>query len=207
MSTSFPSRPAVAGLLNRGAPDQPDIDWRATTARVVQQAKDGDVSTGGAGARDDIGFALQAIEATLYALDDIRARIEEACEVALAAREAEDEAGRALLAERYDDLRLQIEPLAEGAEYEGVNLLGRRATSLDDECGGRARYCVFAARLNLGEKSLHLPPPRDAFGPLEEVDAIIDRLDRALSRMDRIEEIYCRDAQALSLRLTGATAA
>lgn len=169
--------------------------------RAVKAAYRG--ATGRTDARaENLKFALHAIEAALFALDDIRALIEEACEMALAAADVNDEAERALFADRYDEIRLSIDPIANDAEFEGVNLLGDKAKPLDVDLDGRANYSVTAAQMTSSNKGLNLPPPEQAFAEADEIQKIIEHLDRALTRVDRASEIYCRDAEVLSLRIS-----
>ncbi|MEL7028482.1 MAG: hypothetical protein AAGL49_04560 [Pseudomonadota bacterium] len=152
-------------------------------------------------AHEDIAFALQAIEAALFAIDEIRGLLEEAGEVVEAARAAPDLGGRALLAERYDDLRLAVDEIAGSAEFEGVSLLSEDARSLEVELGRKARYLVAPLRLAVSAKGLHLPPPEDAFAETEEIDRVAEKIAAGQKRVSRATETYCRDAQVLGARL------
>ena len=196
---SAPNGPALAKLLRRSDPE-PELDLRPAMDRALRQVRQGaDLRKNAHG--EELRFALHVIEAAIYGIDDIRALLEEACEVLLAARDAEEIPARALLAERYDELRLSLDPIAEGCEYEGVDLLGRKAKGYDIELGVSAHFSIAPARMTIDAKGLDLPPPKDGFEPVEEVETIIEKLDRALLRVDRAAENYCRDARFLSARL------
>ncbi|MEM9617750.1 MAG: hypothetical protein AAF936_07280 [Pseudomonadota bacterium] len=147
--------------------------------------------------------ALGAIEAALYAIDGIRDTIEQACEVALSAKSVEDVGGRALLAERYDELRLSINEAIESADPRATQLIGPSARHLDVVLGGKARYSVSSTRLDVSERGLNVSPPRDAFSTFEEIDEALEELDAALGRADRAAAGYCRDAQYLIARMKG----
>lgn len=147
--------------------------------------------------------ALGVIETALYAIDGVRDILEQACEVAISAKSVEDVGGRALLAERYDELRLSINDLIEKADPRATQLIGPNARHLDVTLEGKARYSVSSTRLDINERGLNVSPPRDAFSTFEEIDVVLEELDAALGRADRAAAGYCRDAQYLIARMKG----
>jgi hypothetical protein len=147
--------------------------------------------------------ALAAIESSLYAIDRIRDALEQACEIALSAKTVKDAGGRALLAERYDELRLSINAVIETLDERASQLIGASQRHLDVQLGRKARYSVSPIRLDAGEKGLSVSPPRDAFATFNEIDRALNELDRALARADRAAANYCRDAQYLMARMNG----
>ena len=151
--------------------------------------------------------ALTAIEAALYAIDRVRDILEQACEVAVSAKDVDDIGGRALLAESYDELRLSINDSLEKIDPRAAILIGKGQRHIDVMLGGRTKYSVSPMRLDVSEKGLDLPPPVDAFVNYEEIDNILDHLDKALGRADRAAASYCRDAQYLIARMKADLAA
>lgn len=147
--------------------------------------------------------ALAAIEAALYAIDRIRDTLEQACEVALSAKSVEDVGGRALLAERFDELRLSINAVVDNVDARASVLIGKNQRHLDVMLGGKTRYSVSPMRLDVSEKGLNVSPPGDAFATFDEIDAALEELDGALGRADRAAASYCRDAQYLIARMSG----
>ena len=147
---------------------------------------------------------LAAIEAVLYAIDRVRDILEQACEIALSAKNVEDEGGRAILAESYDELRLSIDASLEKIDPRAVILIGKNQRHLDVKLGDKTRYSVSPMRLDVSDKGLNLAPPREAFAPYEEIDDTLEQLDKALSRCDRAAASYCRDAQYLIARMNAA---
>ncbi|MEZ5894498.1 MAG: hypothetical protein R3C58_15300 [Parvularculaceae bacterium] len=145
--------------------------------------------------------ALAAIEAALYAIDRVRDILEQACEVAISAKSVEEVGGRALLAESYDELRLSINEALDKIDPRGAQLIGKNQRHIDVMLGGRTRYSVSPMRLDVGEKGLDLPPPVDAFATYDEIDDVLEQLDKALGRADRAAANYCRDAQYLIARM------
>ena len=153
-----------------------------------------------------IRVALTSIEATLYAIDAVRDILEQACDVVVSARLVDEPGGRALLAERYDEMRTSIDQAIDDADDRAKCLIGRSRRHIDVNLGGKAHYSVSAMRLDIGEQGLHLSPPRDAFASYEEIDKILDELDNALAKADRAGAGYCRDAQFLIARMQGIAA-
>lgn len=145
--------------------------------------------------------ALTAIEAALYAIDRVRDILEQACEVTISAKDVDEVGGRALLAESYDELRLSINEALDKIDPRAAVLIGKGQRHIDVLLGGRARYSVSPFRLDVSEKGLDLPPPSDAFASYEEIDDILDHLDKALGRADCAAASYCRDAQYLIARM------
>ncbi len=148
--------------------------------------------------------ALAAIETVLYAIDRVRDILEQACEIAISAKSIEELSGRAMLAESYDELRLSIDASLEKVDPRAVVLIGKNQRHLDVLLGGKTRYSVSPMCLDVSEKGLNLAPPRDAFAAYEEIDDVLDQLDKALSRCDRAAASYCRDAQYLIARMNAA---
>jgi hypothetical protein len=158
-------------------------------------------------ADNNIKDALVAIESALYSIDRVREIIEQAYEVALSAHDAEEAGARALLAESFDELRLQINSTIEAIDDRAATLIGKNPKQIDVKLGGKAHYSVSPFRLDASPKGLNITPPRGAFETYEEVNAALDELDVALKRADRAAAAYCRDAQFLIARLGGEAAA
>ncbi len=158
-------------------------------------------------ADNNIREALVAIESALYSIDRVREIIEQAYEVALSAHEAEEPGARALLAESFDELRLSINTTIDAVDDRASTLIGKNPRQIDVKLGGKAHYSISAFRLDATAKGLSITPPRDAFATFEEINAALDELDGALKKADRAASAYCRDAQFLIARLTGAAAA
>ena len=197
----------LAGWLGRkgqnGERELPELDVAAglnralTTARRAAPAPDAVPEEQSNPVRD----ALTAIEAALYAIDRVRDILEQACEITVSARDVEEIGGRALLAESYDELRLSIDEALEKIDPRAGVLIGKNNRHLDVALGGKARYSVSPVRLDISDKGLNLLPPRDAFAEMVEIEAVLEQLDKALSRADRAAASYCRDAQYLIARM------
>lgn len=200
----------LAGWLGRkqngdGDRELPEMDVAAGVSRALRGAKAAAPET--PAAQDRISparNALSAIEAALYAIDRVRDILEQACEVVVSARDVEDDGGRAMLAESYDELRLSIDEALEKIDPGAAVLIGKTQRHLDVTLGGKARYSVSPVRLDVSDKGLNLTPPLNAFANDDEIETILDQLDKALNRADRAAASYCRDAQYLIARMSGA---
>jgi hypothetical protein len=202
LSGLFGFRPAAAEI-----DDLPAMDVAAGLDRALRRTGGREPMQAPAAQGDDnIKDALVAIESALYTIDRIREIIEQACEVALSALEAEEAGARALLAESFDELRLRINSTIDSIDDRAATLIGKNPKQIDVKLGGKAHYSVSPFRLDASPKGLNITPPRDAFETFEEINAALDELDVALKRADRAASAYCRDAQFLINRL-GAEAA
>ncbi|MEM6413086.1 MAG: hypothetical protein AAF720_00315 [Pseudomonadota bacterium] len=223
-----PKRSPLAGWFGRRSNEDEslpamDVSGGLTRAmRLVQTSHDMHVRNT---TREPIRVALCAIENALSAIDRVRDAIEEGFELVISAQETDDPASRAIFADRYDELRLSIETLAEATvankeqgniaaaadvritakgdtdEARGLTLVGGDRRQIDVQLGGQAHYSVSPTSLDASADGLNLSPPRDAFSTDEEILDVLEELDRALQKADRAAASYCRDAQFLIARL------
>lgn len=203
-----PKRSPLAGLF--GLSNQPHeeaslpaMDVAAGLDRALRRTavaaaplKKGEPSSG-----DSIREALGAIESALYTIDRVRDIIEQAYEVALSANNTEEAGARALLAESFDELRLSINSAVEAVDDRAATLVGKVQRQIDVRLGGKAHYSVSPSRLDSSQKGLNINPPRDAFSTFEEIASSLEELDAALQKADRAANAYCRDAQFLIAKL------
>ncbi len=209
-----PRRGRISGLFGftAAAPDDealPAMDVEGGVDRALRRAgaQSKPAEEPPPQADNNIREALVAIESALYSIDRVREIIEQAYEVALSAHDVEEPGARALLAESFDELRLSINAAIESADDRGSTLIGKNSRQIDVKLGAKAHYSVSPFRLDSTSKGLSITPPRDAFATFEEISAALDELDGALKKADRAASAYCRDAQFLMARLSGAQAA
>jgi len=198
----------LAGWLGRKADNNddeilPEIDVAAGLTRALRNTHRQGARQSQHDTHEPIREALTAIEAALYAIDNIRDILEQACDVAISAKGVEEPGGRALLAESYDELRLSITKAIDKTDERTKLLIGKQQRHLDVSLGGKTHYSVSAMCLDASDKGLKLSPPRDAFATYEEIDTALEELDGALARADRAAGSYCRDAQFLIARMSG----
>ncbi|MEM8773097.1 MAG: hypothetical protein AAGD92_15730 [Pseudomonadota bacterium] len=202
-------RSPIAGWLGRkgaseSADEIPQIDIAAGLTRALKKSQLAIEKPVIKDEESPVRDALGAIEAALYAIDKIRETLEQASEIAISAKDVDDAGGRALLAERYDEVRLSIDKSVETVDPRAASLIGANHRHMDVNLGGKTRYSVSPARMDTSEAGLNLSPPRDAFESDAEVEAKVAEIDNALGRADRAAAGYCRDAQYLIARMNGA---
>lgn len=201
-------RSPLAGWLGKKSKPEddaiPEIDIDAGVNRALKKTDLPEEKKPREEPQEAVRDALGAIEGALYAIDRIRDTLEQACEVAISAKDIDDPGGRALLAERYDELRLGINAILEAADPRAAVLIGAAQRHFDVSLGGKARYSISPARLDTTPQGLNLSPPGEAFANDAEIDGVLGELDRALNRADRSAAGYCRDAQYLIARMNGA---
>ncbi|MCI5047415.1 MAG: hypothetical protein MRY59_07920 [Aquisalinus sp.] len=149
----------------------------------------------------DLRLTLSAIESSFFVIDRIREILTEAALLVLRAKDVEDMAGRAMLAEQYDELRQAITDALETADEEARLLIGAEATSLTATLNFHSSYTVDPVCLTISEEGLHLPPPRDAFAQTREIAETLGYLEKALEKIDRTANYYMKDAKFLITRL------
>ena len=144
---------------------------------------------------------LSAIEASFYVIDQVREVLIEASQLVLRAKDIEELAGRALLAEQYDELRQSITHILEDADADALKLLGPDAKPKSATLSSHSNYTVDPACLDVSEDGLDLPPPAEAFSSTAEVADVLGHLEKALAKVDRTAGYYMKDAQFLISRL------
>lgn len=159
-------------------------------------------ANGTSGDSAELRRTLRAIEASFYLIDQVRETVVEACHIVLRANAIDDLGGRALLAEQYDELRQTIQRQVEGAEADALDLVGPAARGLTASLSQTSSYTVFPARLDIAIAGVDLPPPGEGFAETQEIADILEKLDRALDRLDRVSALYMKDVQFLMGRLT-----
>ncbi|MEM1396581.1 MAG: hypothetical protein AAF742_05535 [Pseudomonadota bacterium] len=198
-------RSPLAGWFGRRADERgdtlPEMDVGAGVDRALRLADRAQKIGSGTKKGHAIRDALSSIEGALAMIDTVRDTIEQAYEVALSARDAEDAAARSLLAESYDELRFELSRLSEDANENAGQLIGKEQKQIDVRLGGQALYSVSAVRLDTSAKGLSLSPPRGAFETDEEIDQTLEELDRAIQKADRCAVAFCQDARFLIARL------
>ncbi len=170
-------------------------------SRVLQNPlKQGPVEDGTV--RAEIIHALGVLETAFFTIDRVKELTLEACHIALKASSNDDLGNRALLAERYDEVRQSIDTAIEETEGPAKALLGEEKSDLILALSGRSNYTIPAARLDCGKGGLNLTPPITGFSETEEISAILRNLDKALEKIDRASHMLMKDAQYLTTKIS-----
>ena len=155
-----------------------------------------------------IATALSTIETAVLAIDVVNDSLREAASLAREASNTDNPARRALLAERFDDVRSEIDATVGSATHNRVNLINGRLIGgklttfevpLDQE--GRSGIAISVVNLTTGARGLSLSPPRSAFAEDDEITMILDEIDRAQTRIAEVSIRFADHAAFIANRL------
>lgn len=157
--------------------------------------------------------AIETLEAAVLSLDSIARILQDADELISAADQdgaPDGEDGtRAILAERYDELREDITRIA-GTAYAGrTNLLDGLGGQLDVplDARGRAQAIISGANATADPAGLDIPAPEGAFASAGERQTIKQSLTAALLETQTLAARFEMDAALLAARIHSAQAA
>jgi hypothetical protein len=144
--------------------------------------------------------AVSTVEGTLVAIDTIHSYLSEALELTAEALSHPDETKRAMIADRYEELRSRIDTVAAGATFEGVNLIDAARGSIEVTIpeGGHPRHAIGHITLVAGERGLSLKSPSELFASNDEIEAARLSLFAARQRLDRAAETFLNQASLLA---------
>jgi hypothetical protein len=178
------------------APVEP-VDIRSGIDRALRQTKRGftPASLAEAAAR-----AVSVVEGTLVAIDTINDYLTEAMDLTAAALSHPDATKRAMIADRYEELRSRVDTVAAGATFDGTNLIdsARGAIELVAPEGGQPRHAIGHITLVAGEKGLALKAPSEQFGSNDEIEMARASLLAARNRLQKAAETFLNQASMLA---------
>jgi flagellin-like hook-associated protein FlgL len=181
------------------APIEP-VDIRSGIDRALRQTKRGfmPASVAEAAAR-----AVSVVEGTLVAIDTINDYLTEAMDLTAAALSHADMTKRAMIADRYEELRGRVDTVAGGATFDGTNLIdgARGAIELMLPDGGQPRHAIGHITLVAGERGLALKAPSEQFGSNDEIEAARATLVAARNRLQKAAETFLNQASLLQPQL------
>jgi hypothetical protein len=181
------------------APVDP-VDIRSGIDRALRQVRPVGVH---ASVTETAARAVSAVEGTLVAIDSIHSYLSEALDLTAEALAHPDETKRAMIADRYEELRSRINTVAAGATFEGVNLIdgARKTIEVTIPEGGHPRHAIGHITLVAGERGLSLKSPNELFATNDEIEAARLTLFAARQRLDRAAETFLNQASLLAPHL------
>jgi hypothetical protein len=181
------------------APVDP-VDIRSGIDRALRQVRKANAP---ASFTETAARAVATVEGTLVAIDSIHTYLSEALELTAEALAHPDETKRAMIADRYEELRSRIDTVAAGATFEGVNLIdgARKAIEVIIPEGGQPRHAIGHITLVAGERGLSLKSPSELFASNDEVEAVRLSLLAARQRLERAAETFLNQASVLAPHL------
>ncbi|WP_306250247.1 hypothetical protein [Parvularcula sp. IMCC14364] len=190
-------------LKKKARPEEPAVDFSRPLQRALNnplKSKNDPASIAGR-IDPDLRLTLSAIEASFFVIDRIREILTEAAQLVLRAKDVDDLAARAMLAEQYDELRQSVCDVLHNADEDAQHLIGPEAMPLTATLNFHSIYTVDPVCLNIEEAGLNLPPPREAFAQTGEIAQTLGHLEKALEKIDRTANYYMKDAKFLITRL------
>lgn len=183
------------------APVDP-VDIRSGIDRALRQTRRPGVPVS---VTETAARAVSTVEGTLVAIDSIHSYLSEALDLTAEALSNPDETMRAMIADRYEELRSRIDTVAAGATFEGVNLIdgARKTIELTMPEGGQPRHAVGHITLVAGERGLSLKAPSELFASNDEIEAARLSLFAARQRLERAAETFLNQASLLAPHLAG----
>jgi hypothetical protein len=186
---------------------RPDAQIRATAHRGLARLQAHTQAQQGQRAADAlsaVGGPLAALETALGVIDSVQSLIREAEELIASARES-DVGRRALLAERYDDIRLELERIVRETSECDAPLIGPNAKGISIQVGtAKKSVAIRPISLETGpEGGLDLPAPETGFEENDELDTIERKLLATSGRIARAAEVFVADAALLSNSVLG----
>jgi flagellin-like hook-associated protein FlgL len=147
--------------------------------------------------------AVFAVEGTLVAIDTIHEYLVEALDLTTEALRTPDTQKRAMIADRYEQLRSNIDTVAAGASFQGVNLIdgGRDALEVRMPLAGEPRHAISHITLVAGERGLSIKSPSELFASEDEIEAARQTLIAARHRLDRATDTFLNQASMLAPHL------
>jgi hypothetical protein len=198
--------------LRRLAGQRSQASGRLASGRTVSQIADGprdylrasalaDRASKLLGAKAGIGLAIDSLGAARTGVAAVHKLGEQLKGLALAAQSADPD-GRTELAAQFDTVRQQIDLLVADASFQGTNLLGNPAASLDVllseqagstlSIGGRSSD---AAALGIGDATAY-----NGFATAADVEAALGVIDNALATLRGAASQTAADTAILGVR-------
>lgn len=182
------------------APADP-VDIRSGIDRALRQSRR--LPSTPSTLEESAARAVASVEGTLVAIDSIHDYLKEALDLITSAQAAPDVTKRAMIADRYEELRTRIDTVAAGATFEGVNLIdnGRQAIEIKLPAAGEPRHSIGHITLVAGERGLSLKAPSELFSSNDEVEVTRHSLLAARERLNRAAETFLNQASVLAPHL------
>lgn len=195
------ARRVLAGHEEPAPPQDGPVDIRFGIERVLRNARK--PQTVPRTVEEAAARAVSAVEGTLVAIDTINEYLMEALDLTTEALKTPDPAKRAMIADRYEELRSSIDTVAAGASFQGVNLIdsGRDALEIRLPSAGEPRHAISHITLVAGERGLSIKSPAELFASEDEIDAARQTLIAARLRLDRATETFLNQASMLAPHL------
>ncbi len=149
--------------------------------------------------KDGINQAVNAVKVTLDAVESIDTLVKQMKGLAISAKSATGTELTAIV-NQYNELRDQIDNLADDASYQGVNLVNSTATTLDVEFSTNTSSVLVIQGVNITATS-GLAITSAASGAVATSFSVVGNIDSALAELNTAISTLRGHAQALGSRV------
>ena len=151
--------------------------------------------------KDHIEQDIATVETAVQGIESITDLVNRMKGVALSAKSGNDAANRSKSAVRFNDLRAQLDSLANGASYKGTNLIKGSPDSLRVTFGEDGGSTLTVPGVPSDASGLSIATAAGGWGADADIDQAINGLDRALTTLRSTASSLDACAGVLTLRL------
>ena len=148
-------------------------------------------------------LATGAMQEAVRGISTIRRKVAQIRDVTEQAQATSDPARRRNLADDYHRLRNEIDAVAMGAEYKGVNLLcgHKRALVIEIHIDTRSKFAICQTNVTAGRRGLYLPALAGAFADEDEIAQVLQAVDIAQAHLEYALKIYREQATVIANKI------
>ncbi len=151
--------------------------------------------------KDDIDQGVSAVETAVAGIEAISDIVEQMKGIALSAKSDADTTNRSKAAIQFNDLRNQLNNLANDASYKGNNLLKASPANLKVTFSEDGSSTLTISGVASDASGLSIAAAVNNFGADANIDTAINDLDSALTTLRSTASTLGSNASVLSLRL------
>jgi flagellin-like hook-associated protein FlgL len=151
--------------------------------------------------KDDIDQGVSSVETAAQGLQSIVDVVEQMKGVALSAKSDADVSNRSKAAMQFNDLRTQLDNLANDASYKGTNLIKGSPANLKVTFSEDGSSTLTISGVASDSSGLSVIAAANNWGVDANIDAAINDLDSALTTLRSTASTMGSNASVLSLRL------
>ncbi|MDE0537661.1 MAG: hypothetical protein OXH94_02930 [Rhodospirillales bacterium] len=151
--------------------------------------------------KDEIEQGIRTVEAAVQGIESITDLVNRMKGIARSAKSGNDAANRSKSAVRFNDLRTELDSLANGAGYEGINLIEGSPADLRVTFGEDGGSALTVPGAPSDASGLSIAAAAGDWGADADIDNAIDDLDGALTALRSTASSLGAGAGVLTLRL------
>ena len=151
--------------------------------------------------KDSIDQGVSTVETAVNGIDSISSIVEQMKGLAVAAKSDSNTVNRSKAAAQFNDLRLQLNNLANDSSYKGTNLLKASPNNLKVTFSEDGSSSLTISGVAVDSAGLSITVAANNWANDTDIDAAVNQLDSALSTLRTTASTLGSNASVLSLRL------